>query len=220
MYLHFDQTAYFLKETIWFNAYILDESNRPTDISRVLYVELVSPEGGIVDTFKGKIENGTCHGQFALDSAYLSGYFEIRAYTRHMMNFGEDNYFSRVFPIYDIATDGNYHIRSMLDRLRPDLSKDNNLTFRERQESPQRTHCLCPYKKLSIPSYGTITISPPTPLHAKAYQKTYDREKKWNLYSGLHPIANFPFPFVRKKVLSTRTIKVTFTKPCSKTTVG
>ena len=55
VYLHFDQTAYFLKETIWFNAYILDESNRPTDISRVLYVELVSPEGGIVDTFKGKI---------------------------------------------------------------------------------------------------------------------------------------------------------------------
>lgn len=54
VYLHFDQTAYFLKETIWFNAYILDESNRPTDISRVLYVELVSPEGGIVDTFKGK----------------------------------------------------------------------------------------------------------------------------------------------------------------------
>ena len=34
VYLHFDQTAYFLKETIWFNAYILDESNRPTDISR------------------------------------------------------------------------------------------------------------------------------------------------------------------------------------------
>ncbi|WP_443689180.1 hypothetical protein [Paraprevotella xylaniphila] len=138
VYLHFDQTAYFLKETIWFNAYILDESNRPTDISRVLYVELVSPEGGIVDTFKGKIENGTCHGQFALDSAYLSGYFEIRAYTRHMMNFGEDNYFSRVFPIYDIATDGNYHIRSMLDRLRPDLSKDNNLTFRERKEKARK----------------------------------------------------------------------------------
>lgn len=132
VYLHFDQSDYFLEETIWFKAYITDESNRPTDISRILYVELVSPEGGVVDTFKGKIENGESCGQLHLDSAYLSGMFEVRAYTRYMMNFGEDNYFSRVFPVYDMATDGNYHLRTMLDRLRPDISEPHKLTLRER----------------------------------------------------------------------------------------
>ena len=35
VYLHFDQTGYFLKETMWFTAYVLNESNRPTDISKV-----------------------------------------------------------------------------------------------------------------------------------------------------------------------------------------
>lgn len=145
VYLHFDQTAYFLKETIWFNAYVLDESNRPTDISRVLYVELVSPEGGVVDTFKGKIENSTCHGQFHLDSAYLSGLFEVRAYTRHMMNFGEDNYFSRVFPVFDIPTDGNYHIRSILNRTRPDLSDcRNRTTKRKRGRDRKKQHDTLP----------------------------------------------------------------------------
>ncbi len=140
VYLHFDQTAYFLEETMWFNAYVLDESNRPTDISRVLYVELVSPEGGVVNTFKGKIENGTCHGQFVLDSAYLSGFFEVRAYTRYMMNFGKDNYFSRVFPIYDKVINGDYHIHTMLRRTRPDLSNchNPNLTLKEKRKKTKK----------------------------------------------------------------------------------
>ena len=105
---------------MWFKAYVLDESNRPTDISRVLYVELVSPEGGVVKTHKCKIEDGMAHGDFYLDSAYLSGFFEVRAYTRHMRNFGEDNYFSQVFPVFEEAVGGDYSIRTMYDRLRPE----------------------------------------------------------------------------------------------------
>ena len=133
VYLHFDNAGYFLRETMWFKAYVLDESNRPTDISRVLYVELVSPEGGVVKTHKCKIEDGMAHGDFYLDSAYLSGFFEVRAYTRHMRNFGEDNYFSRVFPIFEEAVGGDYSVRTMYDRLRPEgLGKDNNPTLRER----------------------------------------------------------------------------------------
>ena len=139
VYLHFDNTGYFLRETIWFKAYVLDESNRPTDISRVLYVELVSPEGGVVKTDKCRIENGMAHGEFRLDSAYLSGFFEVRAYTRYMRNFGEDNYFSRVFPVFDTPVDGDYSLRTMFDRLRPELSKDRNLTLRERIQKARRT---------------------------------------------------------------------------------
>ena len=133
VYLHFDNAGYFLRETMWFKAYVLDESNRPTDISRVLYVELVSPEGGVVETHKCKIEDGMAHGDFYLDSAYLSGFFEVRAYTRHMRNFGEENYFSRVFPVFEEAVGGDYSVRTMYDRLRPEgLGKDNNPTLRER----------------------------------------------------------------------------------------
>ena len=138
VYLHFDQTGYFLKETMWFTAYVLNESNRPTDISKVLYVELLSPEGGAVATRKYKIEDGMCHGEFYLDSAYLSGFFEVRAYTRHMRNYGEDNYFSRVFPVFDIVFQGDYGFRRLYDRTRPDLLHEHKRLWIDELEDWKR----------------------------------------------------------------------------------
>lgn len=53
VFLHFDNTAYFLKETIWFSAYVVRADDaQPTHLSRVLYVELLSPEGAVIETKK------------------------------------------------------------------------------------------------------------------------------------------------------------------------
>ena len=47
-YLHLDNNCYFLGDTIWYKAYLVDAGNlRPTAESRILYVELVDPEGHI-----------------------------------------------------------------------------------------------------------------------------------------------------------------------------
>ena len=93
-YLHFDNTAYYLGEEIWFKAYVTSGVNdEPTTMSRVLYVELVSPEGYVVKTNKYKIENGCCHGSFELTPLLLSGYYEVRAYTRYMLNRGKESIF-------------------------------------------------------------------------------------------------------------------------------
>ena len=126
VYLHFDNTSYYLGETMWFKAYVTSHSDdRATNHSRVLYVELVSPEGYVVKTDKYKIaDDGTCHGEIYLDPAYLSGYYEIRAYTRYMLNWGDDAVFSRVFPIYDKLNNADWEFRNMLDR--PRSFKTNN----------------------------------------------------------------------------------------------
>ena len=81
VYLHFDNTAYYLGENIWFKAYVMSGvDNEPTTMSRVLYVELVSPEGYVVKTNKYRIEgDGSCHGSFELTPLLLSGYYEVRA---------------------------------------------------------------------------------------------------------------------------------------------
>lgn len=93
VYLHFDNTAYYLGETIWFKAYVVNaEQNQLTNISRVLYVELLNPEGGVVETKKLKIENGQCHGQFQLKDSLFAGYYEVRAYTRYMLNFCREDF--------------------------------------------------------------------------------------------------------------------------------
>ena len=120
VYLHFDNTAYYLGETMWFKGYVtsgLADEEKPQ--SRVLYVELCAPEGYVVETKKYKLdENGRCNGEFELKPSLLSGYYEVRAYTRYMLNWGDEAVFSRVFPVYDKVNGDNYEFKNMLDRKR------------------------------------------------------------------------------------------------------
>ena len=110
VYLHLDNTGYFKNETIWFKAYIIrTDDGRATDLSRVLYVELVNPSGNVVATKKYPIERGETHGDFRLDSIFATGFYEIRAYTRYMTNWGTNACFSRVIPIFKAPpTEGDY----------------------------------------------------------------------------------------------------------------
>lgn len=130
VYMHFDNTAYYLTEEIWFKAYVMSGvDERPTNLSKVLYVELVAPEGYVVETKKYRIEeNGTCTGNIHLSPLLLSGYYEIRAYTRYMMNRDGSAVFSRVFPIFDKVNGNNWDFKNMLDRPRAFLldSEDND----------------------------------------------------------------------------------------------
>ncbi|MBO5864442.1 MAG: SEL1-like repeat protein [Bacteroidaceae bacterium] len=120
VYLHFDNTAYYLSETMWFKAYTTFGTNdRPSTLSKVLYVELVAPEGYVVETKKYKLDDdGTCHGEFDLNPLLLSGYYEVRAYTRYMLNWGKEAVFTRVFPVFDKVNADNWDFKNMLDRRR------------------------------------------------------------------------------------------------------
>ncbi|MGC3979537.1 MAG: hypothetical protein QM751_15725 [Paludibacteraceae bacterium] len=109
VYLHFDNTSYFLGETIWFKAYVTRaDRNALSNMSKVLYVELLNSQGNILESKKLKIEDGQCHGEFDLLKYNYGGYYEVRAYTRYMLNFGNDNYFSRVFAVCDEPVDEKY----------------------------------------------------------------------------------------------------------------
>lgn len=125
--MQFDNTAYFLGDTLWFKAQVTSNNDdRPTELSRVLYVELTAPEGYVIKTEKYKLDDaGTCVGEFYLDPLYYSGYFEIRAYTRYMLNWGEHAHFSRVFPVFDQVNGNNWEFKNMLERKRRYMAYDN-----------------------------------------------------------------------------------------------
>ena len=164
VWLHCDNTAYFQGDTIWFAAYVTSaETLRPAeDLSKVLYVELLNEVGEVVSTQRLPIENGRCHGQIPLNTeleTYFlndreqnlsypinprngnlciplpSGYYEVRAYTRAMLNWGSDICFSRVFPVFDTPEwEGDYsqlamenHDKRIIDRIRPKTAKDDRL---------------------------------------------------------------------------------------------
>lgn len=118
VYLHFDNTSYYQGENIWFKAYVVTaEQNALTRLSKTLYVELLTPEGNIVESKKLKIENGQCHGEFFVRDSVPSGYYEMRAYTRSMLNFGKDAVFSRVFPVFEKPLKaGHYESRKIRER--------------------------------------------------------------------------------------------------------
>ena len=113
VYLHFDNTAYFQGDVIWFSAYVVNAATQTPAQSKVLYVEILSPNGVVLKQLKLKIENGQVHGSLPLVEspteearalrgvmALPSGFYEVRAYTRTMLNFDNDaGVFSRVFPV-------------------------------------------------------------------------------------------------------------------------
>lgn len=105
VYLHFDNTGYYLGETIWFKAYVVNATSLcPEPVSKVLYVELLNSRGIVLETKKLQITNGQCHGDFYLTTRnydYHPGYYELRAYTKNMLNFGDETIFSRVLPVFD-----------------------------------------------------------------------------------------------------------------------
>ena len=111
VYLHFDNMGYFENETLWFKAYVTRTDNgRPSNLSKVLYVELLNPSGDVVKTRKYPIDSlGVSHGDIKLDTLLTSGYYEVRAYTRYMTNWGTNAVFSRVIPVFKAPkTEGNY----------------------------------------------------------------------------------------------------------------
>ena len=138
VYLHFDNSAYYLGESMWFKAYVMsDVESTATEMSRVLYVELIAPEGYVVRTNKYRIgEDGTCYGMFELNRLLLSGYYEVRAYTRYMLNRGKEAAFSRVFPVFDKVNTDNWDFKNMLDRRRGfliDVEQDSSRQGLERE---------------------------------------------------------------------------------------
>ncbi len=138
VYLHFDNMSYYLGETIWFKAYaVRADRNSLSNLSKILYVELLNAEGYIVETKKFKLENGACHGDFKLNATNYGGFYEVRAYTRYMLNFDAANYFSRLFPVYDAPKTPEVYTALMTDRpnsqkipkIRPDDIQKEQLTL-------------------------------------------------------------------------------------------
>lgn len=104
VYLHFDNTSYYVGDTIWFKAYVtFADKPIPCPISRPLYVELLDQAGHVADKQILRLEQGEGHGQFILTPSMMSGYYEVRGYTRWMLGFAEPQYFSRTFPIYKLS---------------------------------------------------------------------------------------------------------------------
>lgn len=134
VYLHLDNTGYFENETVWFKAYLVrTDRSSPSDLSKVLYVELLNMSGDVIKMTKWPVDSlGQSRGDLKLDSLLGSGFYEIRAYTRYMTNWGPLACYSRVIPVFKKPSEeGNYSDLS----IRPRLYKHRDPNNRDRSDS-------------------------------------------------------------------------------------
>ncbi|HJS01750.1 MAG TPA: hypothetical protein VJ780_12530 [Flavobacterium sp.] len=102
VYLHTDNDYYSIGESLWYKAYsVYAYTNQLFDHSKILYVELVSPDSKIISRNITNLEGGLGHGDFILaDSLGVKpGTYQLRAYTNWMRNYGDDFVFKKEIQI-------------------------------------------------------------------------------------------------------------------------
>ncbi len=81
-------------ETIYFKLYVVRaEDNKPTAISSVVYTELISPSGTVLQKARFPVTEGYAEGTFYFDSDAPGGIYKLRAYTSWMQNENESLFF-------------------------------------------------------------------------------------------------------------------------------
>ena len=137
VFVHMDNTCYFAGDTLYFKAYVRrSDTGRLTNLSQLLYAELWNQEGYMLERHLVKLKDGQGTGSFVLGDSLYGGFYELRAYTRWQLNWGEyqhphtwpaeqwffnkkmakefyrdyEKLYCRIFPLYDKpAVPGGYN---------------------------------------------------------------------------------------------------------------
>ena len=102
VYLHFDKPYYAVGDTIWFKAYLTYNIHEPSPISKIVYVDIISPHDSLVQGAKLQVKNGVAWGSIILSQyAYKKGNYRVLAYTNYMNNNGYSYFFNKNITIGD-----------------------------------------------------------------------------------------------------------------------
>lgn len=100
VYVHFDKPYYSVADTIWFKAYLTMEQNLPSQLSKIVYLDVINAKDSLITTIKLPATNGVAYGNIPLNmGTYQQGNYFIKAYTQWMLNFGEEFFFSKTIPV-------------------------------------------------------------------------------------------------------------------------
>ncbi len=88
-----DRTLYITGESILFYAFIYNTKNKQADrYSRILYCELITPDGTRIAGGKYPLVHGSAQGCLPIPEESLTGIYYLKSYTRFMRNGSTDNY--------------------------------------------------------------------------------------------------------------------------------
>ncbi|WP_158797145.1 carboxypeptidase regulatory-like domain-containing protein [Pedobacter sp. L105] len=100
VYLHFDKPYYSVADTMFFKAYLTFEQNIPSQLSKVVYVDVMNSQDSLIKSLKLPVNNSVAYGSLDLDMVnFKQGNYYVRAYTVWMFNSSPDYFFTKTIPI-------------------------------------------------------------------------------------------------------------------------
>lgn len=88
-----DRTLYISGENIIFTAGVFNQDVEPTDeLSRVLYSELITPDGDRISSGKYLFQNSFAEGCLQIPEEAVTGIYYLKSYTRLMRNGNPEDY--------------------------------------------------------------------------------------------------------------------------------
>lgn len=122
VHLHLDKPYYSTGDDIWFKAYVTNtETREPSEISHILYVELIDDRDSIKQHQQLLLRGGNSWGDFKLPDTLAEGNYRIRAYTKWMANAGPEYFFDKTIKI------GNSIINQVFTQAAFTFSKKNSV---------------------------------------------------------------------------------------------
>lgn len=101
IFIHTNKSNYSNRENMWFKAYLVNGvDHRPQTESKVIYVDLISPEDEKIKTWMIHKDQGFM-GDFVWNRNYPEGNYRLRAYTNYMRNMDASFFYEKTIPIYD-----------------------------------------------------------------------------------------------------------------------
>nr|WP_319270665.1 hypothetical protein [uncultured Draconibacterium sp.] len=113
LYVQTDREIYFLGDTIWLSAYLLNgKTHAPVKNDQNLYIDLIDSTGVIVKSEIFPVYKGFGEGNIPIVDTVLTGNIIFRAYTNYLRNFGDDCFFYKSLNIE--RTKNSFEIEAQL----------------------------------------------------------------------------------------------------------
>ncbi len=102
VYVQTDKDQYIAGQSLWFSIYAISYGI-PSDISKIVYIQLISPNGRVEALSKLQMEKGIATGSLVLPDSLRSDVYELRCFTAWMLNFDEHFIFHKTIYIQNPA---------------------------------------------------------------------------------------------------------------------
>ncbi|MBN2612941.1 MAG: TonB-dependent receptor plug domain-containing protein [Bacteroidales bacterium] len=104
IYVHVDKPLYTPGDDIWFKIYLCNGADHsPSQISNVVYAELIDPKGGVKESKTLPVIKGGAKGDFSLSQGDPGGIYKIKVYTTWLKNSGEDDFFTKEITVQKLV---------------------------------------------------------------------------------------------------------------------